>query len=112
MANFKMQGKITKVSDEKAITEKFTIKEFILHVDGKYPQDIKFQVSNKMVNIVDKSKIGQEVEVHFYINGRGTKTGYWNTLSCVAVSRVEAKPATTRDTGLSGGGYMEDEPPF
>jgi len=79
---YEMKGTIKRISSEKVLSDKFTIKEFILHIPGQYPQDIKFQLANKRMSIVDKSMIGKEATVHFNINGRATKTGYWNTLSC------------------------------
>jgi hypothetical protein len=79
---YEMKGTIKRISSEKVLSDKFTMKEFILHIPGQYPQDIKFQLANKRMALVDESMIGKEATVHFNIYGQATKTGYWNTLSC------------------------------
>ena len=91
---YKMTGKITRISDIKNITETFSIKEFILLVDegGKYPQEIKFQLNRKYFDIVYERMVGKNFEVSFFINGRATKSGYFNTLSAVDVQPIQAAP--------------------
>ena len=38
----KLEGKIEEIMPERTITEKFSVKEFVLIVDGKYPELILF----------------------------------------------------------------------
>lgn len=95
--SYEMEGVVKRISAEKVISDKFTCKEFILHVPGDYPQDIKFQLSNKKLDLVNQSMVNQEIKVHFNIQGRGTKTGYWNNLTCWKIESNQRQPSQNQD---------------
>ena len=83
MSNYEMTGTIKRIGELKVISENFSVQEFILHVpDPKYPQDVKFQVSNKGLDLLKPELVGSTAKVTFDIRGRATKSGYWNTLAC------------------------------
>jgi len=80
-----LQGEIEEILDTKVISEKFTIREFIIKVPGKYPELIIFQTSNATLTLVDKLKIGEWVTVHFEISGRMNAGRCWNTLKAYKI---------------------------
>jgi hypothetical protein len=80
MQSYQMEGIIKRVGDMKQITPTFFIKEFILNVPGKYPQDIRFELANKIKDDVTVNDVGQNVMVHFSIRGKGYAKGYFNKL--------------------------------
>jgi hypothetical protein len=89
----KETGTIVKIGQEKVISERFTLREFILDTDvnGAYQNPIKFQVANKMLSVLEGIQEGGEYEVTFYVNGRAVEgKGYFNSLSAIAISRVGA----------------------
>ena len=105
---YEMEGTITRIAEPKVISDRFEIIEFILHVDTEYPQDVKFQCANKKMELIPAGFINKQVRVSFYINGRGSKSGYWNTLTVYGikdlnpgtqsvVSNHEVPPAKTED---------------
>ena len=85
---FSIKGKITMISPVKNISEKFTMREFILETgSGQYPNPIKFQVSGKYLDIVNESHVGLTSNVDFYINGRRAESGsHWNSLTAVLIT--------------------------
>ncbi len=91
--SYEIVGTITRISDEKKVSDKFTYKEFILHIPGKFVQDIKFQVANKKLDIVDQTMIGKEATIHFNVQGKGYKgKGYFNTLSVFLIDGIKTDP--------------------
>ena len=85
---FEMSGEVFKVSDIKEITATFSVREFVLRNPGwKEGQfnDVKFQLNKKFFDIVDEGMIGLEATVKFFVNGRGSAKGYFNTLNAVGI---------------------------
>lgn len=81
MSNYEMTGTIKRIAEAKVISDSFTVQEFILHVPGDYPQDIKFQAANKTLEYLKPELINQTVTITFDIRGRGTPKGYFNNLN-------------------------------
>ena len=77
----------------KEISDKFSLQEFVVTVGDKYPQPVKFQVSNKNIEKISDVQGGDELIVHFNLRGRewenkeGEKV-YFNSLD---VWRIENK---------------------
>ena len=83
-----LEGKIEEIMPERTITEKFSVKEFVLRVDGKYPELILFQTSNQQMKILDAFMVGEMVNVHFNLRGRKVKDRFWNTLAAWKIEVV------------------------
>ena len=65
---YDLTGKVKLVMDAKTISDKFTVREFVVTVeDGNYPQDIALQFVNDKVSLLDNVQVGQEVTVSFDI---------------------------------------------
>lgn len=75
-----LTGVIEEILPEKQITEKFAIREFVLKIDGQYPESILFQCANQQIKLLDSFMAGEMVTVHFNIGGRKVKDRYWNSL--------------------------------
>lgn len=106
MEPYKMRGMVSKISEVKVISEKFSVVEFILHMDdGKYPNDVKFQLTNDNIQMINQQMINQKAEVSFYINGRGTERGYFNNLTAVGVAVAQQPSAYTPPA------YQQPQPP-
>lgn len=82
-----LKGLLKHIYEEKKISDKFTVKEFVLTVaDTQYPQHISFQISNKKIELLDPYKVGDEIKVQFDVKGREwiNKEGeakYFNSLN-------------------------------
>ena len=97
---YDLTGKIKLVQDAKTISDKFTVREFVVTVeDGNYPQDIVLQFVNDKVSLLDNVQTGQEVTVSFDIRGREYNGRYFNNLNAWKIQTGAAAPAA------------EDKPP-
>jgi hypothetical protein len=91
---YDLTGKVKLVQDAKTISDKFTVREFVVTVeDGKYPQDIALQFVNDKVSLLDNVQAGQEVTVSFDIRGREYNGRYFNNLNAWKIQTDAAAPA-------------------
>lgn len=69
--NYSLKGSIKVVSDARAVSDKFKLREFVV-VDesGQYPQTIQFQAVQDRCEMLDVYKEGDRVEVFFNLRGR------------------------------------------
>ncbi len=103
---YELTGKVKLVQDAKVISDKFTVREFVVTVeDGKYPQDIALQVVNDKVSLLDSLQEGQEVTVNFDIRGREYNGRYFNNLQAWKIDSGEAAAAPAAPAG-------DDRPPI
>lgn len=66
----------------KQVSEKFRIQEFILKVgDDKYPQEVKFQLVNDKIDLLDFIQVNDTVDLVFELRGRAYKETHYNTLN-------------------------------
>jgi single-strand DNA-binding protein len=75
--NYEAQGVIIEIFDEQQVSEKFRKREFVIEIpDGKFPQSIKFQLTQDKCDLLDNYATGQEVKVMFNLSGKPfTKEG-------------------------------------
>ena len=91
---YDLTGKVKLVQDAKTISDKFTVREFVVTVDdGRYPQDISLQVVNDKVSLLDNLQEGQEVTVKFDIRGREYNGRYFNNLQAWQIEGGEGAAA-------------------
>lgn len=70
----------------KQVSEKFKIQEFILKVgDDKYPQEVKFQLVNDKIDLLDFIQVNEEVEVTFELRGREYNGTHYVSLNALKV---------------------------
>jgi hypothetical protein len=87
-------GKIIELFDTVQVTEKFSKRELVLETQGEYPQSILIQFTQDKCSILDKYKIGQEVEVSINLNGRSWtnpegEVKYFNSIVGWKISKIE-----------------------
>jgi hypothetical protein len=72
---FTLKGEITEIKDPQT-NGNFTKREFCLkYTDGKYPQEIKLEVTNQKVSELDNYEVGDKIEVYFNLRGNRSKAG-------------------------------------
>jgi hypothetical protein len=82
MNQFKLEGAIINKLPAKQVSEKFRIQEFILKVgDDKYPQEVKFQLVNDKIDLLDFIQVNDTVDLVFELRGRAYKETHYNTLN-------------------------------
>jgi single-strand DNA-binding protein len=88
MNQFKLEGAIITKLPAKQVTETFRVQEFILRLgdpDDKYPQEVKFQLVNDKIYLLDFIQVNDTVELVFELRGKAYKETYYNTLNVLEV---------------------------
>lgn len=106
MADLTVKGAIKLIKDVNVISDKFSVREFVITTADKYPQEIIFQTVNDRMDIIAPYGEGQEVEVSFNLRGRQVGEKYYNTLDAWKIVG-EVKQRDELSILLGGG---EDDP--
>lgn len=106
MSELTIKGAIKLIKDVNVISDKFSVREFVITTADKYPQEIIFQTVNDRMDIIAPYGEGQVVEVSFNLRGRQVGEKYYNTLDAWKV-QGEAKQRDELSILLGGG---EDDP--
>jgi hypothetical protein len=86
MNKFKLEGAIINKLPAKQVSETFRVQEFILKVgDDKYPQEVKFQLVNDKIYLLDFIQVNDTVELVFELRGKAYKETHYNTLNVLEV---------------------------
>jgi len=110
---FDIKGKLHKVFDRKAVSDRFTKCDFVVEMeDGKYPQLVSFQIVNDKIAQLDGLNVGDEVTVTFNVRGRewtspSREVKYFNTLDAW---RVQATKETKRGSAREPDAGFGDSP--
>ena len=73
----------------KQVSENFKVQEFILRVgqpEDKYPQEVKFQLVNDNIDLLDFIQVNDTVEVTFDLRGREYNGTHYVTLNATKVT--------------------------
>lgn len=86
-------GVIKEIEATQQISDKFKKKEFVLELDGQYPQPILMQLVNDKCSLLDNIYIGAKVNVAFNLKGREWnspqgETKYFNTIEAWKVTKL------------------------
>ena len=86
---YTVRGTISEIKDI-AYVGTFQKREFCLKVeDGKYPQEIKLEMTKDKVSILDAYEVGDEVDVDFNIRGNRAKSGsVYNNLTAWKITQI------------------------
>ena len=83
------EGAIISKLPPKQVSEKFKVQEFILRVgqpEDKYPQEIKFQLVNDNIDLLDFIQVNDVVDVTFDLRGREYNGTHYVTLNATKVT--------------------------
>lgn len=125
MSAFEIQGKIHSILDLQSFPSGFSKREFVLEsMDGKYPQEIKFECIKDKTSLLDNVSKGDEVQVHFNIRGSEHKGRHYVNLHAWKILKGDGgdpNPATNKalssleaafDNEPDPADNPGDEPPF
>ena len=73
-------GIVKKIGTTETVSDKFKKRELIIEIPGNYPQVVKFEFVQDKVGLLDSVKVGENVNVHFNLNGREHNGNVYNTL--------------------------------
>ena len=123
---YEATGQIKVIGDTQSFASGFSKREFVITTDdGKYPQDLKFEVAKDGCAKLDAFDIGEFVTVAFNLRGNEYNGKYYVNLSAWKVESNQA--AAPRDRSPAGdrkraeqakptvndSGWIDDgDPPF
>jgi hypothetical protein len=125
--SFEIVGKLHKKFETESKTATFQAREFVIEVDGTYPQFVKFQLVQDRCSLVDNYNEGDSIRVHFDLRGREWQGKYFTNLNAWRIeagnAAAPAAPVATNDGSFptlddapSGGNNStasaEDDLPF
>jgi hypothetical protein len=80
-----VKGKVIVVNPTTTISEKFSLRKFVVETEDQYPQPIEMQVTQDKCSLLDNIGLGSIVEVSINLRGKSWvnpqgETKYFNTL--------------------------------
>lgn len=95
---FEINGKLHKVFDTEQKTDSFQAREFVILLeDERYPQYIKFQLTQDRCDLIDKFSVGSDIKVHFDLRGREWNEKYFTNLNAWRIETPEGMASPTAD---------------
>lgn len=92
--SFEVVGKLYKKFPTESKSEKFQIRELVIELlDGNYTQLIKFQLTQDRCQLLDNYEEGEQIKVHFDLQGREWQGKYFSTLNCWRLEKSDGQAA-------------------
>jgi hypothetical protein len=92
MSELTIKGAIKLINPVKVISDKFSVREFVITTADKYPQEVIFQTVNDKMDVIAPYGQGQVVTVSFNVRGREYNGKYYNTLDAWKVQGEATSP--------------------
>jgi len=93
---FAVTGRLNEVFAEQQVSEKFRKREFILELEGQYPEHIKFHLVQDKCSLIDQVQVGSIIKVEFNLRGRAfTKDNvksYFTNLEAWRIKSAQETP--------------------
>ena len=86
MSFYTLEGTLLKVFDTIQKTDKFRVREFVVQTEDKYPQTIKFQLSQYRCESIEAFDIGDPISVDFNVAGREWNDKYFVNLNAFRIA--------------------------
>jgi hypothetical protein len=88
-----VKGKVIVVNDTTVISEKFSLRKFVVEMEGQYPQLIEMQFTQDKCSLLDLISVGMIVDVSINLRGKSWvnaqgETKYFNTLEAWRLERI------------------------
>ncbi len=89
---YKAEGRLHKVFDTEQKSASFQAREFVIEVeDGKFPQMVKFQLTQDKCTLIDDYSEGDQIVVDFDLRGREWNERYFTNLNAWRIARAGAQ---------------------
>ena len=110
--SFEIAGKVVKIFDIESKTDSFQARDFVIEsANDRYPQMIKFQLTQDRCSIVDNCKEGDELKVYFDLRGREWNGKYFTNLNAWKVEQISSNQAASiPDSPVSQGDFPAEDP--
>jgi len=95
MENLSIKGTIKKIYETQQISDTFKKREFILVTDEKYPQTVKFELTQDKTELLDDIKKQISATVYFNVRGRDWTNKENKTVYFVSLNAWKIETETT-----------------
>lgn len=108
--SFEVEGKLHKKFDTAQVTDTFRKREFVIELDGAYPQFVSFQLTQDRCGILDAYNEADRIKVSFDLRGREWtspkgEVKYFNTLNAWKLENANAQSENTAPTPTEEGAF-------
>ena len=86
--SLEIKGNLHKVYDIESKSDSFSSRDFVVELDGQYPQWVKFQLVQDRCSAIDQFKEGDQVHVFFDLRGREWNGKYLTNLNAWKITNV------------------------
>ena len=91
---YTLKGKIKEIKPTKVVSEKFSIRTFVVQTVAEHSQSIELQTTQGKCSDLDTLNIGQDVTVSFKLRGREWKSPqgevrHFNTLEAWKIETIK-----------------------
>lgn len=90
--SYEAVGRIQVITPIERISDKMEKRILVIETAEKYPQQIPFEAINSTCSKLDNLQIGQEVAVHFNLQGRSWNGKYYSSNRLWKVEPTEQTP--------------------
>ena len=111
MSELKITGKIIAIMEKQQVTDTFAKREFVIETDELYPQMVKFEFSQAACYLIDKHKVGDDINVFFNVRGRAWENKQGKTVYFVSVNAWRLEAVKGANEGNSSSMPPAEEPP-
>ncbi len=104
--SFEIEGKLYKKFDTAQVTDTFKKREFVIELDGPYPQYVIFQLTQDRCGVLDSYSETDKIKVFFDLRGREWKSPqgefkYFNSLNAWKIEGATATPPPSEEAPVS-----------
>lgn len=103
-----IEGTLHKKFETENKTDSFQAREFVVLMEGQYPQYVKFQLVQDRCQAIDPFNEGEKIRVFFDLRGREWNGKYFTNLNAWKLENV----AVNEVPPPAEGSMPTEEPPF
>lgn len=100
--SFEIVGKLHKKYDTENKTASFQAREFVIEVDGTYPQFVKFQLVQDRCPLLDNYNENDSIKVYFDLRGREWQGKYFTNLNAWKIEAGNGPAAAAPPAAAEG----------
>ena len=110
--SFEIAGRLHKKYETESKTASFQAREFVIEVDGTYPNFIKFQLVQDRCPLLDNYNEGDSIKVYFDLRGREWQGKYFTNLNAWKLEMEGTSTTATPPVAAADGSFptLSDAP--
>jgi single-strand DNA-binding protein len=107
-------GTVIYVGQTNQVSDKFAVREIVLSDETeKYPQEVKFQTTQKNCALLDNISVGDKVTAHYNLRGkRYERNGTTSWFSTIEIWKIHPANTSTKLPAADYSKAFDDETPF